>query len=89
MYKRQGVQFINYNPELKPVLVNEGDGLKLKYYESLLDGQVEMPVDMVVLSSAIEVDLEENKRIAQMLKVPLNQEGFFMEAHAKLRPRCV
>ncbi|MGI6112817.1 MAG: NAD(P)-binding protein [Mahellales bacterium] len=84
--RRTGVQFINYNPELKPVLANEGDGLKLKCYESLLDGQVEMPVDMVVLSSAIEVDLEENKRIAQMLKVPLNQEGFFMEAHAKLRP---
>jgi heterodisulfide reductase subunit A len=40
----------------------------------------------VVLSSAIEPCVEENRALARLLKVPLNQEGFFLEAHAKLRP---
>jgi heterodisulfide reductase subunit A len=34
----------------------------------------------------MEPDAAENFRLARMLKVPLNQDGFFMEAHAKLRP---
>ena len=29
---------------------------------------------------------QENKSLAQMLKVPLNDDGFFLEAHVKLRP---
>jgi len=39
----------------------------------------------VVLSAAV-VPPEENKILAKMLKVPLNEDGFFLEAHAKLRP---
>jgi len=39
----------------------------------------------VVLSVAT-VPHEENKALAQILKVPLNQDGFFLEAHMKLRP---
>jgi heterodisulfide reductase subunit A len=40
---------------------------------------------MVVLSVAT-VPHEENKALAQLLKVPLNEDGFFLEAHMKLRP---
>ena len=41
--------------------------------------------DLVVLSAGIHPH-EENRKIAQFLKVPLNSEGFFLEAHMKLRP---
>jgi len=34
----------------------------------------------------VEVDLKNNKRISDMLKVPLNADGFYVEAHMKLRP---
>jgi heterodisulfide reductase subunit A len=40
--------------------------------------------DLVILSAAMVP--AENKELAQMLKVPLEQNGFFLEAHAKLRP---
>jgi len=41
--------------------------------------------DTVVLSTGIEAP-RDNKRLADMLKVPLNADGFFVEAHLKLRP---
>ena len=40
--------------------------------------------DLVVLSSATVP--RENKELANLLKVPRTAEGFFLEAHAKLRP---
>jgi heterodisulfide reductase subunit A len=39
-----------------------------------------------VLSTGVEADRENNKRISDMLKVPLNADGFYVEAHVKLRP---
>jgi heterodisulfide reductase subunit A len=45
---------------------------------------VEIPADLVVLSTGIAP--ADNQALAQLLRVPLNQDGFFLEAHAKLRP---
>jgi len=42
--------------------------------------------DLVVLSTGIEADQANNKRVSDMLKVPLNADGFYVEAHMKLRP---
>ena len=39
----------------------------------------------MVLSAGIVPD-RESKEVAQLLKVPLNSDGFFLEAHMKLRP---
>ncbi|MCP5103681.1 MAG: 4Fe-4S dicluster domain-containing protein, partial [bacterium] len=41
--------------------------------------------DLVILAAGI-VPNEENGAIAKFLKVPLNNDGFFLEAHMKLRP---
>jgi heterodisulfide reductase subunit A len=60
--------------------------LTARFCEPLLGEYVSSGADMVVLSSAIEPCVEENRALARLLKVPLNQEGFFLEAHAKLRP---
>jgi heterodisulfide reductase subunit A-like polyferredoxin len=49
------------------------------------DGEkVTLPADWVVLSAGIEPNA--NEELAQMFKVPLSEDGFFLEAHAKLRP---
>ena len=47
---------------------------------------IAIEADHVVLSTGVEVDLKNNKRISDMLKVPLNADGFYVEAHMKLRP---
>ena len=44
-----------------------------------------MDADVLVLSSAVEAN-ELNKDLSQKLKVPLTQDGFFLESHMKLRP---
>jgi heterodisulfide reductase subunit A len=45
----------------------------------------EIPFDLVVLSTPL-VAREDAQALSQLLRVPVDQNGFFLEAHAKLRP---
>jgi heterodisulfide reductase subunit A len=81
----KGVMFINYEDERKPELTKEGDKLRMRFWEAVLKQEVELEPDLVVLSAAT-IPNPENKHIAEMLKVPLSKDGFFLEAHMKLRP---
>ncbi|MDR0654439.1 MAG: FAD-dependent oxidoreductase [Synergistaceae bacterium] len=81
-----GIQFIRFADGDRPS-VEERDGrLAVTVNDPILGGAVTLEADIVSLAAAMEPDTAENFRLAQMLKVPLNQDGFFMEAHAKLRP---
>jgi len=85
-----GVVFIRYDEDNKPKVIqkkseNKRDLLSVSVYEPIIGEQLSIDTDLVVLSAAV-VPPEENKILAQMLKVPLNEDGFFLEAHAKLRP---
>ena len=80
-----GVVFIRYDDEFKPEVIAHNGNLSVKAKEPILNEEIELPVDLIVLSSGIVPD-ESNKEIAQLLKVPLNEDGFFLEAHMKLRP---
>jgi heterodisulfide reductase subunit A len=80
----KGVVFIRYDVDAKPVVSN-GKGLKVTVAEPILGRKLALRPDLLVLSSRVDSD-EENERLAQMLKVPLNEDKFFLEAHAKLRP---
>ncbi|MCL1895912.1 MAG: FAD-dependent oxidoreductase [Clostridiales bacterium] len=84
--RRAGVRFVRYDVERKPVVSKEGSRLSVKVYEPVLGKKIAIPADGLILSSAIVPDVGNNSQTAQMLKVPLNQEGFFLEAHVKLRP---
>ena len=84
--RKMGVRFARYETGSKPEVAIDDGKLTVRFYEPLLGGYVKSGADMVVLSSAIEPCVEENRALARLLKVPLNQEGFFLEAHAKLRP---
>jgi heterodisulfide reductase subunit A len=85
--RKKGVKFIRYDMEHKPkVAGNDGGNLTVTVFEPLLGKTIELKADMLALSSAIVPDAENNRRIARMFKVPLNQENFFLEAHVKLRP---
>lgn len=90
VYKKarmEGVQFIRYETDKIPeTLYNEEGEIEVRVYDPILKNKVKINPDLLVLSSAIIPNIEENTKIAQFLKVPLNQEGFFLEAHAKLRP---
>ncbi|MDR2569099.1 MAG: FAD-dependent oxidoreductase, partial [Oscillospiraceae bacterium] len=81
-----GVQFVRFEDDDYPEVVEKDKKLLVTVNDPLLGKIIEYPADIVSLSGSIQPDKAENTRIAQMLKIPLNQEGFFLEAHVKLRP---
>lgn len=83
--REKRVKFIRYIPENRPKVLTEGDKLVMSYFHETLKLERTMPVDMVILSTPI-VSHPDAGNLSQMLKVPLGREGFFMEAHVKLRP---
>jgi heterodisulfide reductase subunit A len=82
--RKQGISFIPYDLDSKPDLRVEDHLLHLKVRDKILGEEVNLRPDLVVLASAIVP--YENQELAKMLKVPLNSNGFFLEAHMKLRP---
>jgi heterodisulfide reductase subunit A-like polyferredoxin len=83
--RQQGVIFVRYDEDRKPEVSRNGAGLQVTVYDQTLGMPLMIPADFVVLSAGIHPH-EDNRTIAQFLKVPLNSEGFFLEAHMKLRP---
>ena len=83
--RQQGVVFVRYDEDRKPEVSRNGEGLKVTVYDQTLGMPIMISADLVVLSAGIHPH-EDNQKIAQFLKVPLNSEGFFLEAHMKLRP---
>lgn len=84
-----GVVFIRFEDDAKPVVEYAGeDGekyLSVRVKDHILDTELEIRPDRIVLAPAI-VPQEDSSDLSQMLKIPLNAENFFMEAHVKLRP---
>ena len=83
--REKRVRFVRYTPDRRPEVVMNGDQLTVKYFHETLKVEREMPVDLVILSTPL-VAGPDSATISKMLKVPLGQDGFFLEAHVKLRP---
>ncbi len=87
LYKKArelGVIFIRYSLDNKPVVEETKDGLSVKVFDPILQQMLEIEADYVNLATAIEAN--HNEAISAFYKIPVNEEKFFMEAHAKLRP---
>jgi heterodisulfide reductase subunit A len=83
--RNQGVAFIRYSLEDKPQVEKQNGRLKVMVTDQALQCRLEIDTDMLTLASAI-VPSAGSEALAKLYKVPLNQEGFFLEAHVKLRP---
>jgi len=81
----KGAIFIRYDDENKPEVTKENGKLKVTAWEPILKTWIPIEPDLLVLSVAT-VPNPDNERLAGMLKVPLNKDKFFLEAHMKLRP---
>ncbi len=85
----KNVKFIRYEPEDPPEVERiEEDGqrmVKVRVTDQVLGVRLEIDADLLVLASAI-VPSATNPEISRLFKVPLNPDGFFQEAHVKLRP---
>jgi heterodisulfide reductase subunit A len=81
--REAGVQFIRYDIERPPEVLEEGR--RVVVYDELLGAKLSIPCDLVVLSTPL-IAQKGARDLAQMLKVPVDEHGFFLEAHVKLRP---
>jgi len=82
--RQAGIHFVRYVFENDFTVTADPKGLQLRFMDYVLQRNVELHTDLLTLASAI-VTPSENP-LAQMFKVPLNDDGFFAEAHVKLRP---
>lgn len=83
--REAGVLFIRYDSEKEPHVEQGEEGLQVIVHEPILHDDLLLKTDLLVLSPGM-VAPPDNERLSKMLKVPLNADGFFLEAHMKLRP---
>lgn len=83
--REAGVIFIHFDKGAEPVVARSDRGLSVLVKEEIIGRTLRLSPDLLVLSSGI-VAPADNRTLSQMLKVPLGTDGFFLEAHVKLRP---
>ena len=83
--REHGVIFLRFDLDGKPQVEQTADGkLKLTVTDSILGLPVVLQPDVLALAAAILPNPTEE--LGELFKVSRNAEGFFAEAHAKLRP---
>jgi heterodisulfide reductase subunit A-like polyferredoxin len=83
--RKRGVIFVRYDWENLPqVSLNDGR-LRIGIKDPILGKDLDLEPDLLVLSQAV-VPTPGNEEVANLFKVPRTLEGFFLEAHVKLRP---
>ncbi len=86
--RRRDAIFLRYDLDKLPLIKNkrdESEKYEIKVFDTNLQDYIEFETDLIVLSTPMipSGNLED---LAKMLKVPLDKNGFFLEAHVKLRP---
>jgi heterodisulfide reductase subunit A-like polyferredoxin len=80
-----GVRFYRYDSEQKPDVKSEHGTILVSIFDQQLQKNIQLKADFLVLSTAIRPG-PQNRNLSEILHLPLDQDGFFMEAHPKLRP---
>ncbi|MCJ7818967.1 MAG: FAD-dependent oxidoreductase [Syntrophales bacterium] len=80
-----GVQFCRYEVDRKPEVAADGTRLQVSLFDQNLQAQLGLTADYLVLSVAVRPH-PGSQEIAQVFKLPVDTDGFFLEAHMKLRP---
>ncbi|MDT8443299.1 MAG: FAD-dependent oxidoreductase [Desulfuromonadales bacterium] len=79
------IKFIRFEPENKPVVAVAGSALQVTVPDLVLGQKIELEADLVVLSAAVNPS-DSGPDMARFYKCSINPDGFFQEAHVKLRP---
>jgi heterodisulfide reductase subunit A-like polyferredoxin len=83
--RETGVRFIRFDSEAPPEVIEDQSHLQVTVLDQNLKAHLRFRPDFMVLSAAIR-PAPETKVLATTLKLPLDADGFFLEAHIKLRP---
>lgn len=83
--REQGVIFINYAPEQPPRVQSSDSHLTVDIYDPVGQVQLTLAAELLVLANGVEAAKDLHK-LAGLFKLPLNEDRFFVETHAKLSP---
>ena len=85
--RQAGIVFIRYDPECRPeVLASSPDApLSIYAWDPILKRGLQLRPEVLVLSMPVVPD-PQVEQVAGQFRVPLDRDGFFQEAHVKLRP---
>lgn len=82
--RKKGILFIRFDEKDEPTVTATEGKLLIKIKDPILHRELRLHPDRLILSAGIVP--QDNKPLAQLLKVPLNEDEFYAEAHVKLRP---
>jgi heterodisulfide reductase subunit A2 len=82
--RQAGVVFIRYSMDNKPRVSIDGGKINVQINDHILGRPVLLEADLLTLATAVLPNRDE--QLATFFKVPLNEDGFFVERHAKLGP---
>jgi heterodisulfide reductase subunit A-like polyferredoxin len=83
--REQGVRFFRFLMRQRPKVTEVDGRLQVRVFDQNLRAEVTFDPDLLVLSAAIRPH-PGSKQVAEVFKLPLDQDAFFSEAHLKLRP---
>lgn len=84
--KGMGIRFLPFDVARPPRLTALRRGsLQVTVWDELLSREMQIPADYLILSAGIAPN-PDNAQLSQLLGVQRTAEGFFLEAHQKLRP---
>ena len=82
--RKKGVLFFRFDPEDPPVAESSDDGVQVTFNDHVLNRPLTIAADLLVLSAGVEA--EDTEELSSIIKLARTAEGYFMEAHVKLRP---
>lgn len=82
--RNQGILFVRFDPDHKPEVRVENGKVSVTLMDHVLGQPISLSPDLLTLASAILPNPV--KDLTEIFKVSLNNEGFLLEAHMKLRP---
>jgi heterodisulfide reductase subunit A len=80
-----GVRFVRYEVDNKPQVTSVGQEFRITVNDPVLENEISMSADYVVLSTGLRPH-PTNDKLGEMYKLTRNEDGYFLEAHVKLRP---
>jgi heterodisulfide reductase subunit A len=82
--RNRGVLFFRYDPDEKPEVAANGKKVSVTFKDSILGRKLSVNADILCLAAAIVA--HDDRSLSRLFKVPVDADGWLMEAHQKLKP---
>jgi heterodisulfide reductase subunit A len=82
--RSEGILFFRYDPDEKPEVSPSGSRVAVGFKDPILGRQLTVKADILCLAAAIVP--HEDRSLSRLFKVPVDGDGWLLEAHQKLRP---